>query len=87
MSEDELRQEIAVMLFRNDRLTLGQASELAGMNRLAFQRLLSSLEFRCTMTSPISRTTSERSGASIVFDDCQQRFTGLSFPAAGGPRL
>jgi predicted HTH domain antitoxin len=44
MSEDELRQEIAVMLFRNDRLTLGQASELAGMNRLAFQRLLSSLE-------------------------------------------
>jgi predicted HTH domain antitoxin len=44
MSESELRREIAVMLFRNDRLTLGQASELAGMNRLTFQHLLKSLE-------------------------------------------
>jgi predicted HTH domain antitoxin len=43
-SASKLRREIAVMHFRSDKLTLGQASELAGMNRLAFQHLLKSRE-------------------------------------------
>ena len=42
MSASELRQEIAVLLFQKEKLTLGQASRLAEMNQLAFQHLLDS---------------------------------------------
>jgi len=42
MTEEELRQEIAVLLFQKEKLTLEQASRLAGMNRLRFQHLLAS---------------------------------------------
>ncbi len=40
LTEDELKHELAVILFQKDKLTLGQASILAGMNRLQFQHLL-----------------------------------------------
>jgi predicted HTH domain antitoxin len=40
MSESELRQEIAVTLFQQERLTLAQASRLAEMTQLKFQALL-----------------------------------------------
>jgi predicted HTH domain antitoxin len=40
MSEAELKQEIAVMLFQKEKLTLGQASNLAEMNQFQFQNLL-----------------------------------------------
>ena len=42
MSEMEMKQEIAVMLFQKEKLTLGQASRFAGMNQVAFQHLLAS---------------------------------------------
>lgn len=42
MSEAELRQEIAVMLYERERITLAQAAQLAGMDRLRFQHLLAS---------------------------------------------
>ncbi len=42
MSEAELRQEIAVLLYEKERLTLAQASHLAEMNRFSFQHLLAS---------------------------------------------
>jgi predicted HTH domain antitoxin len=42
ISESELRQEIAAMLFEKDKLTLAQASRLADMDRLQFQHLLAS---------------------------------------------
>jgi predicted HTH domain antitoxin len=42
MTEEEIRQEIAVLLFQKEKLTLGQASKLAGMSQLQFQHLLSS---------------------------------------------
>jgi len=42
MTEEELRQELAIMLFQKEKLTLGQASRLAKMNRLQFQHLLAS---------------------------------------------
>ncbi|PKL76049.1 MAG: hypothetical protein CVV27_12265 [Candidatus Melainabacteria bacterium HGW-Melainabacteria-1] len=42
LTEDELRQELAVLLFQQARLTLAQASRLAKMGRLGFQRLLAS---------------------------------------------
>ncbi|MGC1393574.1 MAG: UPF0175 family protein [Coleofasciculaceae cyanobacterium] len=42
MSEAELLQEIAVMLFQQERFTLGQASRFAQINQLQFQRLLAS---------------------------------------------
>jgi len=42
MTEAELRQEIAVLLFQKEKLTLSRASSLAGMNRIQFQHLLAS---------------------------------------------
>jgi predicted HTH domain antitoxin len=42
MSESELRQEIALVLYEKERITLAQASRLAEMNRLQFQHLLAS---------------------------------------------
>jgi predicted HTH domain antitoxin len=38
----ELIQELAVALFQREKLTLGQASHLAGMNQWQFQQLLAS---------------------------------------------
>jgi len=42
MTEEELRQEIAIVLFQKEKLTLAQASHLAQMSRLQFQHLLAS---------------------------------------------
>ena len=42
MNETEMRQEIAVMLFQREKLTLAQASRFANMHRVAFQHLLAS---------------------------------------------
>jgi len=42
MSIPELSQEIAVLLFQKEKLTLGLASQLARMSRLRFQHLLAS---------------------------------------------
>jgi len=40
ISGPELKQELALALFQQDRLTLAQASRLAEMSQLAFQALL-----------------------------------------------
>jgi predicted HTH domain antitoxin len=40
ISGPELKQELALTLFEQERLTLAQASRLAEMNQLAFQALL-----------------------------------------------
>lgn len=40
MDENELRQELAILLFQKSRLTLAQAARLAGFDRLRFQHLL-----------------------------------------------
>lgn len=40
ISEPELKCELAVTLFQQERLTLAQASRLAGMSQLTFQALL-----------------------------------------------
>jgi predicted HTH domain antitoxin len=40
ISEPELKQELALTLFQQERLTLAQASRLAEMSQLAFQALL-----------------------------------------------
>jgi len=42
MSESELRQEIAVLLYEKEKLTLAQASRLAEMDRVKFQHLIAS---------------------------------------------
>jgi predicted HTH domain antitoxin len=42
MSRDELLQEIAIMLFQKEKLTLGQASRMAGVTQIQFQHLLAS---------------------------------------------
>ena len=40
LSERELFLEIVLMLFRQDKISLGKASELMGMHRMQFQKLL-----------------------------------------------
>lgn len=42
MSENEMRQRVALLLYEKERITLAQASRLARMDRLKFQRLLAS---------------------------------------------
>jgi predicted HTH domain antitoxin len=42
MSESELLTEIAILLFEQERFTLGQASRFAKMSQAQFQRLLAS---------------------------------------------
>lgn len=42
LSEDELLQELALLLFQQNRLTLAQASRLAKLDRISFQQLLAS---------------------------------------------
>lgn len=42
MSEAEMRQEVAVLLFEKEKVTLAQSSRLAGMGQLQFQQLLAS---------------------------------------------
>jgi len=44
LSAAELKQELAVLLFQQDRLTLMQAADLAGMRPIPFQHLLASRE-------------------------------------------
>jgi predicted HTH domain antitoxin len=41
LSEHELFLEIVLMLFRQDKISLGKASELMGLHRMQFQKLLS----------------------------------------------
>lgn len=40
LSERDLFLEIVLMLFRQDKISLGKASELMGMHRMQFQKLL-----------------------------------------------
>ena len=40
-SEGELLLEIVIMLFQQDKISLGKASELLAMHRMQFQKLLS----------------------------------------------
>jgi predicted HTH domain antitoxin len=42
MTEEELLQEIAVLLYQKEKLSMGQASKLARMNQWQFQLLLGS---------------------------------------------
>ncbi len=44
MTEGELRQEVATLLFEREKLTLAQAADLAQMPRVQFQHLLASRE-------------------------------------------
>ncbi|MCT7981332.1 UPF0175 family protein [Laspinema olomoucense] len=40
-SENELLLEIVLMLFQQDKISLGKASELLGLHRMQFQKLIS----------------------------------------------
>lgn len=40
MSETELKQEIAILLFQQGKLTVGHASKLAELDKMRFQQLL-----------------------------------------------
>lgn len=42
LSESELLLEIVIMLFDQEKLTLGKASRLVGQDQIQFQRLLAS---------------------------------------------
>lgn len=40
LSEDELRLEIAILLYEKGQFSMGQAGKFAGMNRISFQKEL-----------------------------------------------
>jgi len=42
ISEEDLRTELAITLFQQERITLGTASQLAGLHQIEFQRLIAS---------------------------------------------
>jgi predicted HTH domain antitoxin len=42
VSESDLRTEIAIALFQQERITLGTASQIAGMHQMEFQQLIGS---------------------------------------------
>ncbi|MBW4583331.1 MAG: UPF0175 family protein [Tildeniella nuda ZEHNDER 1965/U140] len=42
LTEADLRQELAIALFQQERITLGSASQLAGIHQIEFQRLIAS---------------------------------------------
>ncbi|MDY6781494.1 MAG: UPF0175 family protein [Cyanobacteriota bacterium] len=42
ISESDLKLEIAILLFQQQKITLGTASKFAEMNQLEFQRILGS---------------------------------------------
>jgi predicted HTH domain antitoxin len=44
LSSDELRLKVALLLFQEERLTLGQASQLAGLHQVEFQKELANRE-------------------------------------------
>ncbi len=44
LSENELFLEIVVMLFQQEKISLGKAGELVGLHRMEFQKLLSDRE-------------------------------------------
>lgn len=44
ITESELRLEIAILLYQQERLSMGKASEFAGMNRILFQKELGKRE-------------------------------------------
>jgi predicted HTH domain antitoxin len=42
ISESDLRIELAISLFQQERITLGTASQLAGLHQIEFQQLIAS---------------------------------------------
>lgn len=40
LSEKELLREIVIMLFQQEKISLGKASELLGIHRMQFQKIL-----------------------------------------------
>ncbi|MCU0523382.1 MAG: UPF0175 family protein [Elainella sp. Prado103] len=42
ISEADLRTELAISLFQQERITLGTASQLAGLHQIEFQKLIAS---------------------------------------------
>jgi predicted HTH domain antitoxin len=41
ISETDLRTELAIALFQQQRITIGSASQLAGLHQIEFQQLIS----------------------------------------------
>jgi predicted HTH domain antitoxin len=44
MTAQELMQEIAIMLFQLEKISMGKAAEVSGMDQVSFQHLLASRE-------------------------------------------
>ncbi|NJK27592.1 MAG: UPF0175 family protein [Coleofasciculaceae cyanobacterium SM2_3_26] len=42
LSEADIRTELAISLFQQERITLGTASQLAGLHQIEFQQLIAS---------------------------------------------
>ena len=54
MTEAEMKQEIAILLFEKEKLTLSQASRFCGLNRSQFQHTLASRDIPVRMSTSAS---------------------------------
>jgi Uncharacterised protein family (UPF0175) len=72
ISETDLRTELAIALFQQQRITLGSASQLAGLHQIEFQQLIGD---RFVPSAPVTqsfliRSSSNRSVATPVSVSC-----------------
>ena len=85
MSASELRQEIAILLFQKEKLTLGQASRLAEMNQLTFQHLLASRSIPVHYDMAEFEADLKTLTANPVFDFLKEPEEDIYTPADGKP--
>lgn len=77
VSDDELRREIAVMLYGSNKLTLGQASEFCNLSQFEFQNILGDRHI------PMHYDTEEFARDLTILDSMRSasRTSGLWVPA------
>jgi hypothetical protein len=75
MTEAEMRQEIAVMLFQREKLTLAQASRFAEMHVSPFNTYLLVATSQCIMGWKILNRTFRTYGRWADCDYCQRHIT------------
>jgi len=68
LSEADLLLEIIVLLFQQEKLSLGKVSEILGMPQICFQRLLADAASVFIMMLPIFKMTGELGDAADYVD-------------------
>jgi len=73
MTPEEVKRELAVLLFQQGKLSFGKAREMAGMTVWTFQQLLGSRGIRSIMRWQTMKKIWPPSKRSDAYEDCAQR--------------